>query len=245
MQASVCISTFNKPMLLRRSLESICKQSVPFSMEIIVVDDGSEGNETAVVCADFPTVTFQRIERPAIHRNPSVARNVAYRMATGKVIIAQSDDVVHTTPNTIERLVGDLQPGNFLIARVLNSLEYITKEVITIHNLPDLWEMTGPNNKRPFFFLGSLWRKDLYAVGGNSEDFVAPGYDDNFFADCLMRGLKLEPFYTDRIVAMHLDHERPSDLCHTTKASIALYEAKQRECTWKAVGVPWPYEESS
>jgi hypothetical protein len=236
-KCSICIATYDKAPLLQQTLASIFAQHPPFDFEVIVVDDGSEGHSTRDVCANFP-VQYHRVNREHGFRNPCVARNVAYRAASGEIIIAQSDEVVHVTPNTIERLVTELRPGTFVIANVFccNPSGGICGEY------------TGPSRQRPFFFLGSLYRKDLYAVGGNDEEFViAPAYDDDWFGDCLIRGAKLQPVFSTAIVGHHLYHPIRNDLTIEWKTR-DLYQNKRRSAQqgtgmWCSSGGPWPYVE--
>ena len=237
MKVSVCLATFERPDALRKTLASIICQSPPFEYEVIVCDDGSKDASATAVCLEFPTVHCCRIERYPVFRNPSYARNRAYRQALGDIILAQSDDVIHS-PKAIEGLVNELHPGSFVIARVLNCVAENTKPYI------DLPVFTGPDNKRPFFFLGALWRLDLYAVGGNDEEFSTPAYDDDWFADCLIRGRGLTPHYS-RVEGYHQDHPRPFDTIEFVANSRAIYSNKVRAATsgaipWLASGGPWP-----
>lgn len=116
MKASICIATYDRPEILRRTLESIYCQSPPFDFEVVVVDDG--GRSAREVCGEFP-VWYRRIERTGGRRGPAVARNMAYRVAHGEVLICQSDDVAHS-PDAIRRLVEELQEGEFVVATVWN-----------------------------------------------------------------------------------------------------------------------------
>lgn len=233
------MSTYNKSQHLDRVLKSIVCQNPPFEWEVIVADDGSDSNENREVCARYPKVTYIRINRPPGYRNPSLARNVAYRAASGEVLICQSDDVEHKG-NVIEPLVRTLKPKTFVLATVLET-DWEGKPATGRYH-----EYSGPNNKRPFFFLGSLYRRDLYAIGGNEEAFVAPGWDDNFFGDCLQNGLKLKAYYAPNIKGWHLAHPRPAGLMgELGRPSRELYNLKAREAAagraaWAASGAPWP-----
>ena len=236
MLASICIATRNKPSLLQQTLFSITRQRVPFPYEIIVVDDCSPTPETEEICTKkFPGVHYIRIDHSSGYRNPSVARNVAYRKASGKVIIAQSDDVVHHTRDVIERLTTDLRVGDFNIATVYN----LAADGSIDTGCP---VYTGHTYKRPFFFLGSLWRRDLYAIGGNDEEFIHPGFDDDWFGECLIRGLGLRPNYVTNVVGNHLFHTRPN-VAEAYNKSGELFRSKVAAGVWCASGGPWEYKE--
>jgi glycosyltransferase involved in cell wall biosynthesis len=233
------MATRNKAMELDRTLRSIRNQVVAFDYEIVVADDGSTDN-TRSVCARRHVDKYTFIPNDT-YRNPSVARNVSYRNASGGVVIAQSDDVIHASENVIERLVLDLQPGKFIVATVFNW--HIGNDGIWHDPIPVL---TGRDCQRPFFFLGSLQRRDLYAVGGNDEDFVAPAFEDDWFGDCLIRGLGLRAVYAESIVGHHQHHDRPANLHDLVAPSRMLYRQKKREsqegvAPWCAAGGPWPY----
>src|SRR5690606_32772120 len=105
--------------------------------------------------------------------------NAAYRAARGEVLVCQQGDVLHTTQDSIERLVEGAGPGRAVIAEVW---DYDPATGRRGRNY------TGPKRRRPFFFLGSVLRADLYAVGGYDEDFCGAGFEDNWLAMCLERG---------------------------------------------------------
>jgi glycosyltransferase involved in cell wall biosynthesis len=242
MRASICLATFKKPDLLADVLNSIAVQEIPFDYEIIVVDDGND-KATENVCKNFPQVKLIQVKRDPVYRNPSVARNLAYREARGDVVICQSDDVIHITLNSVERLVLELQPKTFSIATVYNT----DKQG---HGIP--WEnylLTGPTCQRPFFFLGVLLRSDLYAVGGNDERYTSPGYDDDAFGNALVYGLGLKANYVD-VVGHHIDHERPNNLGVLVEPSKQQYQQFYSEQvkglrSWLSPGAPWLYEKDA
>lgn len=241
MKTSIVMSTRNKWAELIRTLESIFRQTLDeVDFEVIVIDDGSDDFTPAVLYEyehNYDNFTYRRLHNPD-YRNPSVARNVGYRLATGKVIIAQSDDVIHANHNTISQLTNLLVPGRFLLATVWD---------FNVKKSQRCQLYTGLKCPRPFFFLGSLWRSDLYAVGGNDEEFVAPGYDDNWFADCLMRGQGLVPVFLEQVVGLHQQHSRLQNLVELVRSSHQLYRRKvcqalAEEIAWEASGGAWPLE---
>lgn len=236
-KASIVMATRNKAEFLPRTIESIERQDPGFNFEVIVVDDGSSDG-TYDFCIDRLIVRYRRLQNDT-YRNPSVARNVGYRMARGDVIIAQSDEVIHETPDTIRRLVDDLHQGEFLLATVYNFDWERQQRGI---------QYVGERHRRPFFFLGSLWRRDLYAVGGSDEEFTAPAYDDDWFGLCLTRGLGLVPRYLPDVIGLHQHHPRPANLPTITAPSGQLFAEKVRraeadEIPWRASGGPWEFTE--
>ncbi len=248
MKCSICLATYNKPGHLARVLESIFRQHPAFAFEVIVSDDGGDP-ETPRVCRQYPVVYHSMQRGAGRYRNPARARNASYRLARGEVVICQSDDVVHTRPDTIERLVGDLEPGAFLIATVIN-----TDEDGQPCCAPDgdgcgdqLTVYTSPAQPRPLFFLGSLWRRDLYAAGGNDEEFEGPCREDVWFGLCLTKGLGLSPRYSDRIVGHHLRHPHCTDhaAIHESQRLFIRKVANARtgRGLYQASGGPWPWNE--
>lgn len=251
-RASICIATYDRPAVLARVLESIYRQDL-HDVEVIVVDDGSSiPREVHAVCHEqYHVNKFIRVRREPSYRNPAVARNLAYRSAEGDVVICQSDDVEHQG-NAVEGLLRELQPGTFVIAEVWNVCPK-TGEPQPAYK--QRWhQLTGPgppqpprspNPERPLFFLGALYRSDLYAVGGNDEEFTMPSAEDRWFADCLMNGLGLQPHYTSEVKGHHLHHPRPPDIGRMAAPSQVLIKYKQAEAertgVWQASGGPWPY----
>jgi glycosyltransferase involved in cell wall biosynthesis len=233
-KASICIATYNKPKSLEKTLESIFKQDTPYKYEVIVVDDNSPEDETHKICCRYPVQYIKLLEEHK-YRNPAIARNVAYKKAKGEIIIAQSDDVIHVTSQTITMLIEGLRIGSFVIATVYNMDE--NGKCIRIGSS---CQLTGLNRKRPLFFLGALYRKDLYAIGGNDEEFIYPGREDVYFGECLVKGLGLQPFYAIHIIGHHQHHPRNLD---TKELQIVknLYRVKVREGKWCSSGGPWKY----
>jgi glycosyltransferase involved in cell wall biosynthesis len=245
-EVSICIAAHDKPDHLLCTLESIFEQSPSASMEVIVSDDRSVNGRIRAVCSRFP-VQYMRIGGPSGFRNSSAARNVAYRAARGRIVIAQSDETVHRSENCIDELANTLRPGTFVIAKVFNT-DLSGRLVRSGHDnvsAGDETMFTGPSYPKPFFFLGCLYRKDLYAVGGNDEEFVTPGSEDVWFADCLIRGIGLEPIFSDTIIGHHISHPRhmsaevaePAHQLYLKKFAAASFG----ETPWQSSGGPWPF----
>lgn len=238
MRVSICIASRNNARLLENTLDSIFSQRPEFDFEVIVVNDGSS-DETAKTLERYPLKSFSTDSQT--YRNPSVPRNIAYRAARGEVIICQSDEVVHGDQDTISKLANELTENTFVIATVYNWNNTTPRESAT-----QLY--TGPARPRPLFFLGSVHRKHLYAIGGNEELFTSPGYEDDWFADCLTLGLKLKPHYSSSIIGYHQDHPRPPNLKRLVVPSYELYlslsaGSYEKRLPYCSSGGPWQFTE--
>jgi glycosyltransferase involved in cell wall biosynthesis len=87
---SIVIPTRNRVECLGRCLARLTEQHTRESMEIIVVDDGSEEAESiAALVAGVPGATLIRIETK---QGPAAARNAGARAARGSVICFTDDD---------------------------------------------------------------------------------------------------------------------------------------------------------
>lgn len=87
---SVVIPTYNRPVELLRSINSVLAQTYK-NIEILVIDDGSE-EDIAKVCNSLADNRI-RFFRNDIHTNANVARNRGIREAKGKYIaMLDSDD---------------------------------------------------------------------------------------------------------------------------------------------------------
>ena len=249
MKASVCMASFNRdPAVLRQVLNSIFAQTRTFRWEVIVVDDGSSYGAPEV-CREYP-VRYHRIERKPRRRNPAVARNVAYRMARGRIIIPQSDDVVHQGANAIERLCRILKQraNSSVIATVLGCNKEGAPDIVYTGTwLTSFGYPSRKNRRRPYFFLGALWKKHVYAIGGNDEEFTASGgdsWEDRWFARCLKSGLKLKTVYTHKVVGHHMWHPRWYGLqSRRFRINRKVFHKKINEARrtgqWVSSGGPW------
>jgi len=230
---SICIATRNHAPLLRRTLDSIFQQ-LPIRhvrVEVIVADDGSD-DDTAAMLKGY-CVRYFRLEN-STYRNGVFAKNTAMRAATGDIIIQQSDDVIHASPNLIRDLVDDFQPGTFKICTIYD-FDTATGEMNSLK--------TGSKNPRPLFWLGASWREDVCKVGGYDPELGSVlWYDDDWHANGLVRGLQLTPEYVP-LLGLHQSHERPE---YDPTPAQYIYESKRLAAifdggSWLSSSGPWPF----
>ncbi len=232
---SVCLAVRNQAQLVGYTLESIRKQRLPegYELEVVATDDGSE-DDTARVLQSYPGLKYLYIENRA-YRNGVFAKNSSMGNARGDIVIQQSADVVHPTPDVIARLV-DALPGNRATFAEVHNWHPDTGEI-------EAFQYTGQSNKRPFFFLGACYREDVCKIGGYDPKLGnVVYYDDNWHADCLIHTCHVKPAFLD-VVAYHQHHERP---VYETKEARVIYKTLCREALmgrrpYTSSAGPWPY----
>jgi len=99
---SVVIPTYNRPLLLKRSIKSVLKQvhHERFFLEIIVVDDGSY-MPVDLAAFEGENIRYLRLKQ---NSGPQVARNKGIEMAEGDWIVMLDDDD-ELLPDTLENAI--------------------------------------------------------------------------------------------------------------------------------------------
>lgn len=109
---SVIIPSRNRPSLLRESLASVTAQSCN-SMEIIVVDDGSDdrhlGDYRTIVRDAGKPVSFQSLPQRPMGHGPGYTRNFAAARATGDYFCFLDDDDSWTDASHLDRVGAALE----------------------------------------------------------------------------------------------------------------------------------------
>ena len=101
---SVIVPTYNRTSYLKLTLDSIASQTYS-PVEIIVVDDGSPGNDNEVLCGKYNQVKYIRIENSG---GPAIPRNIGLRDAKGEFIALLDDDDIWL-PEKLEKQVAILE----------------------------------------------------------------------------------------------------------------------------------------
>jgi len=91
MKLSVIIVNYNSAALTKACIESILSHPQPSSIEIIVVDNGSQDSGASFLRADFPDVTFIINKE---NRGLAAAVNQAVRTAAGDYFLLLNPDIV-------------------------------------------------------------------------------------------------------------------------------------------------------
>lgn len=167
------VTTHNRPDLLPRALNSVAVQTYP-NLELVVVDDGSEEDVSAIVENYRDTVQQFRYVRNNVPQGACAARNKGIEVAKG-VFIAGLDDDDQWLQKRVERL---MEAHEDKYAFVTSDVRLIYKKgspvwhkkrVIT---LDDLLYSNYVGNQ------GLIKKVRLEAVGGFDEELeAAQDYD--------------------------------------------------------------------
>lgn len=168
---SVIIPTYNRRVILEKSLKALARQTLPADQyEIILIDDGStDGTKEMVASLEMPcSLTYRYQER----RGPAAARNHGIRLAQAELIVFIDSDIVVTEEFLAAHLAAHRTSEN-LIGH---------GPVIHTDNLedPTSASMKITDISRAFFATGnvSIRRRHLIEAGLFDEDFVEYGWED-------------------------------------------------------------------
>ena len=102
LRASILITSFMRPHLLRWNLFSLAMQEIGFDFETIVLNDGIP-DETEALCREYQDVlnlkyvfTGQRNQGgELLYRVPGFAINIGARIASGDILIISCAEMFH------------------------------------------------------------------------------------------------------------------------------------------------------
>lgn len=101
MQLSVIIPTFNRAHVLARAISSVLSQTLDqgaFSIELIVIDDGSTDETADLIAQNYPSIRYFHQQNQGV----SAARNLGLKHAKGEwLALLDSDD--EWLPNKLSR----------------------------------------------------------------------------------------------------------------------------------------------
>lgn len=107
---SIIVRTFERPLFLRRALESIETQTYP-NVEAVVINNGGDAAVVEHICRPFKRARLTTIEQ----RNIALAANLGLERGTGKYAGFLDDDD-RLFPDHVERLASALERAGALAA---------------------------------------------------------------------------------------------------------------------------------
>lgn len=200
MSATIVIPTYERPMKLKQTFDSVCTQTVD-EYEIIVVDDGSVSEEQDTVLDQYGTKDNIRVLRQE-NAGPAAARNRGWRAANGEFVLFTDDDCI--VPNDwVESLVAAFEPGIAAVGgKLVPNQELLqTSRFAQAHQLRDQINYSEPD--KPVSGHDGLnvagtanvayRRSVLDEVGGFDESFpLAAGEDADLKRRVIAAGYKMK-----------------------------------------------------
>lgn len=204
---SVIIPTFKRSHFLKLTIESVLNQTFR-DFEIIVVDDGTFGNENFLLCQNYEDVRYIKIENSG---GPAKPRNVGIKESQGKYLAFVDDDDIWL-PKKLERQVEVLEQ-NLEYGLVHGCCEVITKEGVLqniIVGRPGKPEIKHGDVKMRMMgnwtvmMPTSFVRKEIIdKVGFFNENMPAAGEDTEFWARC---SFETKFYYLDEPLVLYRVH---------------------------------------
>jgi glycosyltransferase involved in cell wall biosynthesis len=195
---TVCITHYNRPTLLRQALDSLQQQNYP-NLEVIIIDNGSKDATTIADLKELQTEISYRNWTICFNDNVGVgaARNEAARRARGEYLLFMDDDN-YAKPEEVSTLVNvAIHAGAQIVTCFMDV--FSTLVAPAPNQIPDI----------TFLFLGAalpagyfknvfgdtnalVHRHTFLQLGGFSEEASVRFEDWKFYAEAVMKGIKLE-----------------------------------------------------
>ena len=185
MAYSVIINTFERPASLSRTLETLARQKGIGEVEIIVVDDGSETDQSAIDRQWKKKLNFRYMK--IRHAGRGGARNRGVKAASGDRVIFLGDDIL-VRPGWLERHIetGRERPETAIIGP--NPLQLQKPKIADCSPAFLRWAdpidfnaIKDPNNAGFLYFTTgnlSMDRAMFLDLGGFDENFKSYGWED-------------------------------------------------------------------
>jgi glycosyltransferase involved in cell wall biosynthesis len=200
---SVVIPCFNAGAYVHEAVASARAQTWS-SIEVIVVDDGSDDDETRAALEAIDRDGTARVLR-ITHSGPSVARNAGIACAAGPYIFAlDSDDRI--APTLIERAVR-IMAADDAVGLVYSQAQFFG-------TMTGVWNL--PAYRFPDILLGNLipsaaglFRRGDWAVTGGYNPNMVDGWEDyDFWLSIIERGREVVQIPEPLVYYRRTNHSR-------------------------------------
>jgi glycosyltransferase involved in cell wall biosynthesis len=188
--ATIVITTRNRKDELPAAVESALKQRG--SHELLIMDDGSTDGTADMVRQQYPTARLVRVEQAiGLIRQ----RNLAARLARGRVVISIDDDAVFTTESVVEQTLPDFDhPRVAVVAIPMCNVKYGPE---VIQRAP---EGSGVWCQQQFIGTAHALRRDVFlGVGGYRAHYFRQGEERDLAVRLLGQGYVVRLGRSDRI----------------------------------------------
>jgi len=199
---SIIICTHNRPQLLSRLLDALANQTIPpHQFDLVVVDDGSKGDETAQICKDlqhvFPKLTYISVGK---HVGLASARTIGVESTKTEALLFTDDDCV-PTPDWVARMAAALEKHPIVAGAVDTPFNH---PVQLCHNIAEFYGFMPCGKAGPTLFLAganmAVRRTTLNHAGGFKKGSQL-GEDISFILRAREKGYI--PWFTPDAVVVH------------------------------------------
>lgn len=244
MDATIIITTYNRPHYLERAIKSCLSQETVFDYEIIVVDDNGLGTiqqkQTEVLLSKYlHQISYLPL---VVNSGACVARNHGIEHAKGKYIFFLDDDdeyIATKVQNQVEFLENNIQYDGCLFG--FKRVDSGGKTILSDTNYPTVGEFQNFVIQGNFFTPMLCMRKNsLDAIAGFDD---IPRFQDRYL---MIKALaNKQKFFTVNEVSYILYEHNGERITHTNleKTFKSLEKIKQRiipykflfdKCQWQA-----------
>jgi len=238
MDLSIIIPSYKRADLLKFGLQSLTRQKITSTYEIIVLNDGVL-DDTQKVCDSFRdrlnvkyVFTGYRNTNLPIWRIPGYAINIGAKLAQGTFMIIMCPEI-YLMEDCIQNMVDALKanPKRMVITNGKDDQDEVflgnVRQTVSSYDLLNLYDRMPKLNTEFPFFLG-LSTKEFIDIGGYDEDFIGNCWDDQDIITRLKQNGLVYEKLEKRIV--HLYHSRIRYDSAKTKEgwdyNKALYDAR-------------------
>lgn len=241
MSISLIIPTHNKLALLRRTLASLERQTIPFAgFEVVVIDDGCTDETPAYLAGYTGPLKLRGVRNPA-NRGRAAARNAGLRVAGGELVVFLDDDMevvpeflaAHRAFHAGAAETGGARVG---IGNVVNAPEVTDSPIVRYMSTRGAQKIQG-RGALPWKYFStnnaSVRRVDLDRVGLFDEEFVTYGFEDLELGYRLHASGGLPLGFVDGARSLHIHYHHLEDVLNkkflSGRSSLAILFRKHPE----------------
>ncbi|WP_432222971.1 glycosyltransferase family 2 protein [Flavobacterium sp. TMP13] len=224
---SVIITTYNRPLYLRLTINSVKNQTYE-NIEIIVVDDGTVGDENLKICNSYEGIKYIKTHNT---KTPASGRNLGFNNSNGSLIAFLDDDDLWIENKIAIQVSILLENPDFGLVhspcKVVNSDGLLQHEIIG--------ESFKWRNKHGDVYMNMLGRftlmmptpllrKELVEKVGLFNEIMLPaGEDVEFWTRC---SFETKFYYYDQPLAVYRVHSKNLSLNKKAYIDLPLYLKK-------------------
>jgi glycosyltransferase involved in cell wall biosynthesis len=176
---SIIIPTYNRALLISKTLNSIISQTYS-NWECIIIDDGSTDNTEEVVEAYcLKDSRFQYFKKPThCLKGPNACRNYGFKLSVGDYINwFDSDDLY--LPNALEQFVEIFDENTDVVVVKLEVIDFLTGKKIKENNIVSKNKIEDYFvGKIGFYVCGPLWKRSFLEQQSSLFDETIRNLDD-------------------------------------------------------------------